>query len=279
MDGFTRENPDPTLLWRNRVIDERDHVLELEASAWRLREGCPTASLPDRLKGYELSLEARRYGQFAEVLDALVSIASTRDLDCGYVLVALDRLVKFRESCRPNGPLQAIPPDLPLLTTGVYAREILRAAELLADHFGIDSTGFVHAQRVDDDATLTQLIQSQKALIRCVERWQSEQGRVTASQEPMPKSLLAGADESAGPALTENQSRVLRTMARFDPSQLLSSEMIADEMDAHVRLSEETVRKCVGKLIESLLAERPQGDKNGARLNNAGRKLAGKIAE
>ena len=94
-----------------------------------------------------------------------------------------------------------------------------------------------------------------------------------------PQALPACANESAGLALTANQSRVLQTMARFDASRLLSSKMIADEMDASARLSEETVRKCVGKLIESQLAERPEGGRSGARLNNAGRKLAGKIAD
>lgn len=93
------------------------------------------------------------------------------------------------------------------------------------------------------------------------------------------KTPPAGADESTGPALTVNQSRVLQTMARFDASRLLSAKMIAEEMDPSVRLSEETVRQCVGKLIESGLAERPEGDRSGARLNSVGRKLAGKIAD
>lgn len=99
------------------------------------------------------------------------------------------------------------------------------------------------------------------------------------ADDAKPKTLPAGGDESAGPALTVNQSRVLQTMARFDASRLLSSKMIAEEMDATVRLSEETVRICVGKLIESNLSERPEGDRSGARLNSAGRKLAGKIAD
>ncbi len=94
-----------------------------------------------------------------------------------------------------------------------------------------------------------------------------------------PKTLPAGADESAGPALTVNQSRVLQTMARFDASRLLSSKMIAEEMDGTVRLAEETVRQCVGKLIALHLAERPEGERSGARLTTAGRKLAGKIAD
>jgi len=103
----------------------------------------------------------------------------------------------------------------------------------------------------------------------------AERLRLRADQPALP----AGADEPAGPALTPSQSRVLQTMARFDPSRLVSASGIALEMDATVRLSEETVRQCVGKLIESQLAERPEGDRSGARLTRAGRKLAGKIAD
>lgn len=94
-----------------------------------------------------------------------------------------------------------------------------------------------------------------------------------------PKTLPAGADESAGPALTVNQSRVLQTMARFDASRLLSSKMIAEEMDPTGRLSARTIGPIVRKLIEMHLAERPEGDRSGARLTTAGRRLAPKIAD
>jgi hypothetical protein len=94
-----------------------------------------------------------------------------------------------------------------------------------------------------------------------------------------PPAPPAGDSEPTGPALTNNQSLVLRTMARFDGSLLLSAAKIAAEMNPATRLSEETVRQCVGKLIESNLAERPEGERSGARLTNAGRKLAVKIAD
>jgi hypothetical protein len=92
-------------------------------------------------------------------------------------------------------------------------------------------------------------------------------------------SNLADALSSPSPALTANESRVLLTMARFDASRLLPLKTIAEEMDATVRLSVETVRLIVGKLIELNLAERPEGVRSGARLNPAGRKLAAKIAD
>jgi hypothetical protein len=119
-------------------------------------------------------------------------------------------------------------------------------------------------------------------LDRVAERAAEKMARVFGAgdnDDTKPPALPAGGVESAGPALTVNQSRVLQTMARFDASRLLSSKMIVEEMDAATRLSEETVRQCVGKLIESNLAERPEGDRSGARLNSAGRKLAGKIAD
>jgi len=93
------------------------------------------------------------------------------------------------------------------------------------------------------------------------------------------RGLSGGVGDSVGPALTANQSRVLQTMARFDASRLLSSGMIVEEMDAASRLSDETTRQCVGRLIGSGLAERPEGKRSGARLTNAGRRLAGKIAD
>lgn len=104
-----------------------------------------------------------------------------------------------------------------------------------------------------------------------------ELGRSIESDKPQAPPVRA--DECAGPALTLNQSRVLQAMARCDTSRLLSSKMIAEEMDSMVRLSEETVRQCVVKLIGANLAERPEGDRSGARLTNGGRKLAGKIAD
>jgi hypothetical protein len=100
-----------------------------------------------------------------------------------------------------------------------------------------------------------------------------------------PPAPPADIHESTGPALTASQSRVLKTMAMFDTSKLLSSKMIADETEDResrpptAGLSEETVRLCVGKLIKLNLAERPEGERSGARLTTPGRKLAGKIAD
>lgn len=98
-------------------------------------------------------------------------------------------------------------------------------------------------------------------------------------EAPLHADILACSAAADAPAITQNQSRVLQTMARFDPSRLLSAAAITTEMDPAARLSEETVRQCVLRLIKSDLAERPDGDRSGARLTAAGRRLAGKIAD
>ena len=94
-----------------------------------------------------------------------------------------------------------------------------------------------------------------------------------------PPAIPAGDVQPHGPALTENQSQVLKTLALFDGSQLLSAATITAEMDRSARLNVETVRQCVGKLIESGWAERPEGERSGARLTNEGRRVVGKIAD
>ena len=83
--------------------------------------------------------------------------------------------------------------------------------------------------------------------------------------------------ESAGPAIAKGDEEVLRAMAGFDPSQLLSVERIREKLP--FTITDEPVRRIVVKLIESKLAERPEGEKRGARLTSAGRALAGKIVE
>ncbi len=120
------------------------------------------------------------------------------------------------------------------------------------------------------------------AIDRAAERANEKLARVFGAGDngdAKPKTLPAGADESAGPALTVNQSRVLQTMALFDASQLVSADAIAAEMDPEVRLSARTIGPIVRRLIALCLAERPEGDRSGARLTTAGRRHAPKIAD
>ncbi|MCA9278200.1 MAG: hypothetical protein H6815_06025 [Phycisphaeraceae bacterium] len=110
-----------------------------------------------------------------------------------------------------------------------------------------------------------------------VEKWVSNgEPNMDTSQGAQNESDAVG---SSVPALTSNQSQVLRTMARFDASCLLFTKTIEEEMDQSIRLSERTIGPIVQKLIELHYAERPEGDRKGARLTIDGRKLASKIAD
>jgi hypothetical protein len=72
---------------------------------------------------------------------------------------------------------------------------------------------------------------------------------------------------------------VLTTLARFDPSRLVTVEAIGDEMDSAFALGDRTIGLAIGTLIEHDLAERPNGRNGGARLTMRGRRLAPKIAD
>lgn len=76
------------------------------------------------------------------------------------------------------------------------------------------------------------------------------------------------------PTLTKSQRTVLQALDSFTPEILASAEMIADAMDAAERLSTKTIYKAIDKLVECGLAERPDGERQGARLTLKGRRLA-----
>jgi hypothetical protein len=102
-------------------------------------------------------------------------------------------------------------------------------------------------------------------------------GRSPSDAEPA--TLAAECAESPPPALSETDRMVLQTMAIFDPSRLLSTATIAEAMAPAARLAHRTIGPIVRRLIELELAERPEGDRSGARLTMRGRRLASKIAD
>jgi hypothetical protein len=76
------------------------------------------------------------------------------------------------------------------------------------------------------------------------------------------------------PSLSENQRRVIDTLAEWSTDRLGKVEDIADSMSPAVALSPRTIRPIVNELISRGLAERPQGERCGCRLTVAGRKMA-----
>jgi hypothetical protein len=101
---------------------------------------------------------------------------------------------------------------------------------------------------------------------------------VDDDQEPgEPKATRLDNDQE--PSLTPNQSLVLRMMARYVVSELASVAGILGQMQPKERLSERTVGDAVRHLIKLGLAERPQGERLGARLTREGRTLAENISD
>lgn len=86
-------------------------------------------------------------------------------------------------------------------------------------------------------------------------------------------------DDQPPPALTVNEASVLRTLATFDPAELASAARVEAAMERASRISDKTIRVAIRRLVELGLAERPEGDRSGARLTIAGRRLVRKIAD
>lgn len=87
-----------------------------------------------------------------------------------------------------------------------------------------------------------------------------------------------GEDEAQAPGLTKGESTTLHTLALIDPAVLASTSYVTDTMAAKERLSETTTRKAIKKLVSLGLAERPEGERQGARLTIKGRRLSNKLA-
>ncbi|HRR86051.1 MAG TPA: hypothetical protein P5316_13660 [Phycisphaerae bacterium] len=105
---------------------------------------------------------------------------------------------------------------------------------------------------------------------------------VSSSPPPAACDSFATSNEDGprqDPALKNADRLTLLTLAMFDPSILASVAQIAEGMDPSERLSERTITPAIRRLVELGLAERPEGERQGARLTLRGRRLASKIAD
>ncbi|RMF00583.1 MAG: hypothetical protein D6773_11225 [Alphaproteobacteria bacterium] len=97
---------------------------------------------------------------------------------------------------------------------------------------------------------------------------------------PQPgRQVTPDDDDQPPPALTANEVAVLRTLASIDPAELASVARVEAAMDRAQRVSEKTIRLAIRRLVGLGLAERPEGDRRGARLTIAGRRLVRKITD
>ncbi len=86
-------------------------------------------------------------------------------------------------------------------------------------------------------------------------------------------------DAEASTPLTQAQAKILHAMAQFDARRLLPVTAIVEALPHESPLSDKTVRACLRKLIDCGLAERPEGERSGARLTMAGFRLAAKMTD
>lgn len=85
-------------------------------------------------------------------------------------------------------------------------------------------------------------------------------------------------EDDQPPPLKPVERQVLIALSAFDPSDLVSAPKVRDAMDPRERLSERTIRPAIRQLVALGFAEYPYGNKQGARLTMAGRRLASKIS-
>jgi RIO-like serine/threonine protein kinase len=98
-----------------------------------------------------------------------------------------------------------------------------------------------------------------------------------AESDPTPAARTS--DNEEPPALTECETRVLEALGTFHQMQLATiPKVVAAVQEYGPNISERTVGEAINRLCALVLAERPLGEKKGARLTTAGRRLLPKIA-
>lgn len=100
-----------------------------------------------------------------------------------------------------------------------------------------------------------------------------------AAEEQDADASSADDEVDQVPALTESERITLCALNTFDAAMLASATRIGEAIEPAKRLSDRTITKAIGRLIQLGLAERPQGDRQGARLTLRGRRLVAKVAD
>ena len=135
----------------------------------------------------------------------------------------------------------------------------------------------------DADELTLDLLRDASVLVDATDRRVPPRSPVPVSETPAGEAGTEGFGDGDAdvevPPLTENEVAVITTLARFDPVRLASVAMIESEMDAGSRRSPRKIGEAVNRLIELELAERPRGDRSGARLTTAGRRVARKVTD
>ena len=81
--------------------------------------------------------------------------------------------------------------------------------------------------------------------------------------------------EAASITFTAKERKMLKTMASRNGAFLWSASALGDRAG----FGDETARRFIARLCDHDLAERPEGNRSGARLTTRGRALARKLSE
>lgn len=100
---------------------------------------------------------------------------------------------------------------------------------------------------------------------------------VPQSSSAAPERVAESESESEAASITftANERKMLKSMASRDGAFLWTASALGD----HAGFSDETARRFIARLCDHGLAERPDGDRRGARLNTRGRAQARELFE
>ncbi len=173
---------------------------------------------------------------------------------------------------------EGIPPVGNVVHCAINNPQLVAIICVLTGHFAISAKRWNATQAGEDcpyfpidgtiaRETVSDLRRQQAALRELLQEGEDDAG----GERP------EAATQSASPGLTLSERAVLQGLYEFGPESPAHIASVAERME--VKRSDSVVRKAVKRLIELGLAERPEGERNGARLTIAGRDMARKIAD
>ncbi len=188
---------------------------------------------------------------------------------------ARDRLLRYIDPDSSSLDLELLE-----LTPGAWTLGLSRISDS-----GCESERSLIALRVGDDPQFFEGIQPireqiKQGFLEALAEHEARRGEAADEPSPQPPAGTDEADdEPLAPALTESDRLTLNALASFDPSILASAATVSEAMPMAQRVSERTVRESIKKLVTLGLAERPEGNRQGARLTIRGRRLASQLGD
>lgn len=265
-----------------------DTYFDLETPDWRIGTYLDTG----RIRAIVTNDHAR-WTELARLGAALLQAIAAKPRMALFKLVAHEPWRILERLVRPNVsfsvPSTEIPPTvLPRITFQlVWVRFV--AAMVCTANQPVYSTEFttgtgnpLNRDKLDDAPVwYSEKIEAVEVSLRCVEALlEAVTDGATSPSDDGEERQGAEEEKSSdgnGPSLTQREVGVLCAMAIANAGELLSVRAICRNIPSDYPSSERTVRSVVKDLIRKKLAERPEGERSGARLTLAGRRLAKQV--